>query len=166
MLLLSGAALCCRWPSLTDYTDLANIYKEWEEGIVYATMRQQTVPMKELEKDKAEGRQEHAWRGAGLSRTAISDRKMVIYTALNAKHIDGLAPETFLANVQAQANDELAELPRGRGPKPKMFTMARTVLASSYSQYLVTKAVPFEESMLGWKISSALAAQAKSRASA
>ncbi|KAK9837809.1 hypothetical protein WJX74_005589 [Apatococcus lobatus] len=153
-----------RWPVLTDYPNLVDIYKEWEEGIIYSTGKLKTVPMKQLEQDKAEGRQEWAWRGGGVSRTAMLDRKAIIYMALNAQRLDDIPPEILFNSVQAKAESELAELPRGHGPKPKMVARAKTILSSEYPQYHAGQAVQFEQQVLGWSICSGLAAQAKSRA--
>lgn len=159
ILLLDG-----RFGAPSDYANLRNFFKEWTEGIEYPCLSKKTVPFRQLEQEKAENIQKpHVWR-QGVRRAEIAERKMFIYTALNAQRIDNHDPGAFLDGVQAKAVAKLNEGPKKPGPKRKMAQVAKDLLASDYQQYFIKNAVPFENNVLQWKVSSGLAAQAKPKA--
>ncbi len=162
--LVSYSCCGCRWPSVSNYTNLVDMHKEWTDGIEYTSRTKKTVPFQQLEQDKQEGRQTHMWR-EGVARTGIADRKIFIYTALNAQVLSGRDPREFLAEVQSKAKTQLEGAPGKKGRPPTMFNTAKQIMATDYQQYYVSTAVPFEQSVLKWKISSGLAAQARTKTS-
>ena len=86
--------------------------QEWNEGIVFASHpNKRTVPMRDLERDFSEGKQnvqetrQVAWRQIS-NRNAIRDRKDIIYAALGAQQA-GKDVASYMNSLQEQAEQAI-----------------------------------------------------------
>jgi len=136
--------------------------REWEEGIRYSFGNKQTVPLEQLEKDLQEGTQQKStasfksekepWRRGITDRTAIMDRKIVIYGILKAQQ-DGHDLKEFMSGQIKQAETAIKRPPMLMNQLKRQFELAKDRLTP----------VQFEEQVLGWKLTAKVKAQAASK---
>ena len=146
--------------------------REWQEGIRYSFGNKQTVPLEQLEKDLQEGTQQKStasfksekekepWRRGITDRTAIMDRKIVIYGLLKAQQ-DGHDLEPFMSGQIKQA-DTTMETARKAGVKQPPMLMNQLKRQFELAKGRLTP-VQFEEQVLGWKLTAKVKAQAASK---
>jgi len=159
----------CRFATLGQYPRWELLMREWEEGIRYSFGNKQTVPLEQLEKDLQEGTQQKStasfksekepWRRGITDRTAIMDRKIVIYGILKAQQ-DGHDLKEFMSGQIKQAETAM-ETARKAGVKRPPMLMNQLKRQFELAKDRLTP-VQFEEQVLGWKLTAKVKAQAAS----
>ncbi len=160
----------CRFATLGKYPRWELLMREWEEGIRYSFGNKQTVPLEQLEKDLQEGTQQKStasfksekepWRKGITDRTAIMDRKIVIYGILKAQQ-DGHDFKEFMSGQIKQAETAM-ETARKAGVKRPPMLMNQLKRQFELAKDRLTP-VQFEEQVLGWKLTAKVKAQAASK---
>ena len=131
---------------------------------MYSDEQHMTVPLEQLEKDLAEGRQAQdtsyePWRR--INRKAIFERKVIIYSMLGASKA-GQELEDFIQPYHNQAEDIMQHAQGKRGPKPSYMSSLLKVLMDDFKQKYKTP-VDFERDILNWKHTKTLTSQAASK---
>jgi len=160
----------CRFPTLGQYTTWELLMREWKEGIRYSFGNKQTVPLEQLEKDLQEGIQQKStasfksekepWRRGITDRTAIMDRKIVIYGILKAQQ-DGHDLKEFMSGQIKRAEDAMKKA-RTAGVKRPPMLLNQLKRQFELAEDRLTP-VQFEEQVLGWKLTAQVKAQAASK---
>ncbi|DBA69391.1 TPA: hypothetical protein ACH3X2_012861 [Trebouxia sp. C0005] len=154
-----------KYPNLSEYpADWELLLTEWQRGIVYSDEQHVTVPLQQLEKDLAEGRQaEHTgyapWRQ--LPRKPIHERKVIIYSMLGAREA-GQEVEDFIKPYHNMTQDIIEAAKGKKGPKPAYMSTLFKLLVNDFKQKYKTP-VEFERTVLKWKHTTTLANQAASK---
>ncbi len=135
---------------------------EWDTGIVYSDGLKRTVPMAQLEQDKAEGKQVEGfayevWR-VWQKRKHIYHRKIIIYSMLGAHH-QGQDVDDFMQEYHRTAQDVITDRQGKRGPKPCYMTGLLNALIEPCEEQWGSP-VEFEQKVLKWKLTASIVAQA------
>ena len=162
---LPVADLVFRHPCISDYTDYQQLAREWSGGILYSDTMRRTVPMAQLEQDKAEGKQVEGsaympWRVI-TNRKEMHKRKIIIYSMLGARH-DGQEVDTFMAEYHHAAEAAVSNHGSKRGRKPCYMTSLLMALEEPFKKKYGTP-VEFEKKVLGWKHTPSNLAKASSK---
>ena len=138
--------------------------QEWNEGIVFASHpNKRTVPMRDLERDFSEGKQnvqetrQVAWRQIS-NRNAIRDRKIIIYAALGAQQA-GKDVASHMNSLQEQAEQAIKKR-SGSGNTTTVMTHIKNKLEASPG---FLSPIEFEQQVLKWEHTAKILAQAKSK---
>ncbi|KAL0018353.1 hypothetical protein WJX79_006177, partial [Trebouxia sp. C0005] len=170
----TGEAYWCKWEgrfaTLGQYASWELLMREWREGIRYSFGNKQTVPLQQLEKDLQEGTQQKStasfksekepWRRGITDRTAIMDRKIVIYGILKAQQ-DGHDLKEFMSR-QIKRAETAMETARKAGVKRPPMLMNQLKRQFELAKDRLTP-VQFEEQVRGWKLTAKVKAQAASK---
>ena len=147
--------------SVSDYPTYDHPLREWDTGIVYSDGLKRTVPMAELEQDKAEGKQVEGsayevWRVS--KRKQIYHRKTIIYSSLGAAH-QGQDADAFMQEYHRTAQDVMTATKGKRGPKPCYMPSLLKALTQPFEEQWDSP-VEFEQKVLNWKLTASVVAQA------
>lgn len=151
-----------KFVSVSDYPSYDHLLWEWDTGIVYSDGMKRTVPMSQLEQDKAEGKQAEGseyevWRVV-QKRKQIHNRKIIIYSMLSARH-QGQDVDAFMQEYHRTAQDVMTDRQGRRGPKPCYMTSLLKALIEPFEKQWGSP-VEFEKGVLKWKLTASAVAQA------
>ena len=153
---LSDSCVWSRFVSVSDYPSYDQLLWEWDTGIVCSDKMERTVPLSQLEQDKAEGKQVE---GSGYEVCRSVNRYTTGSSPSTVCWVLVIKEKMWLQKYHCTAQDVMTDRQGRRGPKPCDMTSLLKALIEPFEKQWGSP-VEFEKGVLKWKLTASAVAQA------
>ena len=158
---------CCRYATLGQYPSWDVLLTEWKEGIVFGNGLKRTEPWSVMERDYKEGMQVSGddswipWREMTKARKGIMDRKLVIYSLLEAE-ARGENLDDFMKPYQEKAQAASEKSNSKSGNNTTLVSQLVKMFAQEWKERSLTPML-YEQNVLNWQLTSKAKKQGSSK---